>query len=118
MREYLIASLLIFGTFLSIVSALGILRLPDILMRLQAMSKASTLGITCTVAAVALYFNSAEISVRALFVITFLFLTSPILAHLIARNAYHSDAPLWKGTVCNDLPKQYKTSKPTEDAKD
>ncbi len=103
MRDFLIILLLIFGTFLSMVSVLGILRLPDILMRLQAMSKASTLGITCTVAGMAVYFGSVEISIRALFVVTFLFLTSPILAHLIARSAYRSQVPLWKGTVCDEL---------------
>ncbi len=103
MKEILILSFLLFGTFLSIVSVLGILRLPDILMRLQAMSKASTLGITCTVAGMAIYFGSVEVSIRALFVVTFLFMTSPILAHLIARSAYRSQVPLWKGTVCDEL---------------
>lgn len=103
MKELLIVALIVIGTFFSIVSAVGVLRLPDFLMRLQAVSKASTLGIACILVAVALYFDSAEITVKALFVITFLFLTSPVCAHIIARSAYRSHVPLWKGTVCDEL---------------
>ena len=103
MKDFFIIFLIVLGTFFSIVSAVGVLRLPDFLMRLQAVSKASTLGIACVLAAVALYFDSAEITMKALFVITFLFLTSPVCAHIIARSAYRSHVPLWKGTVCDEL---------------
>lgn len=109
----LIISFLILGTFFSLVSALGILRMPDILMRLQAVSKASTLGIACTVTGVAIYFSQVEITVRGIFVVTFLFLTSPIVAHIIARSAYRSHVPLWKGVVCDELrEKENPKSKP------
>jgi multicomponent Na+:H+ antiporter subunit G len=86
-----------------VVSAIGIIRLPDILMRLQAVSKASTLGIACILVAVALYFQDTEVTVKCVFIISFIFLTSPICSHLIARSAYRSRVPLWKGTVCDRL---------------
>jgi multicomponent Na+:H+ antiporter subunit G len=95
--------LLILGTFFSLVSAIGVVRLPDILMRLQAVSKASTLGIAFVLVAVALYFQDTEVTVKCFFIISFLFLTSPICSHLIARSAYRSRVPLWKGTVCDRL---------------
>ena len=109
--EILILSLLILGTFFVFVAALGLIRMPDILMRLQAVSKASTLGAACCLAAVAFYFWQIEITVRAILVIFFLFLTSPIAAHVISRSAYRSKVPLWEHTS----PDEFRDSVDNED---
>lgn len=92
-----------FGVFFMIVAAVGFLRMPDIIMRLHALTKASTLGAACSLVATAIYFGQIEITVRAIFVILFLFLTAPIAAHIISRSAYRSKVPLWEHTVCDEL---------------
>lgn len=91
------------GAFFMLVAAVGFLRMPDIIMRLHALTKASTLGAAFSLMAVAIYFGQIEITVRAIFVILFLFLTAPIAAHIISRSAYRSNAPLWDKTVCDEL---------------
>lgn len=90
------------GTFFILVAAIGYLRMPDIIMRLHALAKASTLGAACSLVSVAFYFGQIEITVRSVFVIIFLFLTAPIAAHVITRSAYRSGVKLWDKTVCDE----------------
>ena len=45
MIDYIVAGCVITGTFFMAVSAIGMLRLPDVYSRLHAVSKATTLGI-------------------------------------------------------------------------
>lgn len=56
MRDALIALLLLGGVFFALVAAIGVVRLPDIYMRLSAASKASTMGSSLILSAVALFF--------------------------------------------------------------
>lgn len=101
--QFAMVFLMILGTFFILVAAIGFVRMPDIIMRLHALTKASTLGAACSLVAVAFYFGETAITVRAVLVILFLFLTAPIAAHVISRSAYRSNVPLWKHTVCDEL---------------
>lgn len=81
LREILVALLIIAGAALVLISAIGLVRLPDYLSRLHAPTKASTLGVGCLLLASALYFGS----LHELLVLAFLFLTAPISAQLLGR---------------------------------
>ncbi|MDW8215146.1 MAG: monovalent cation/H(+) antiporter subunit G, partial [Roseiflexaceae bacterium] len=50
-QEIVSAGLLIAGTFLLLVAAIGIVRMPDIFLRMSAASKASSLGAGCVLLA-------------------------------------------------------------------
>ena len=109
-RELIVASCLLAGGFFLFVAGLGILRLPDVLIRMHASTKAGTLGVGLVFGAAALYFGStAEIAIAALTVI-FLLVTAPVAAHAIARAAYRMSVPLsdrthldeWKGKYGRD----------------
>ena len=50
--EYIMAALLILGGFFCFVAGLGVLRLPDVLIRMHASTKAGTLGAGLILAAV------------------------------------------------------------------
>lgn len=103
MRDTLIAILLGGGTFFTLVAAIGVLRFPDIYMRLSAASKASTLGTSLILAAVALFFDSASVAGKVIAIIAFTLLTAPVAAHMLGRAAYFSGEPLWKKSVRDEL---------------
>jgi len=103
MSERLNAVLLVVGALFMLLGALGVLRLPDLFMRLQAATKASTLGAGCLLLGVAVHFQDLGVATRAVLVIGFFFLTAPVGAHMIARAAYAVGVPLWDGSLVDEL---------------
>lgn len=103
MREQASAALLVFGAFFMLLAGVGVLRLPDLFMRLQASTKASTLGVGCMLMAVAIHFQDLAVTTRAVLVVAFFCLTAPVGAHIIARAAYAAGVPLWEGTITNEM---------------
>lgn len=103
MFDALIAALLTTGTLFAVISAVGIVRMPDFYMRISATTKASTLGVTFILGATALYFNDAAVSGKIIAIIAFIILTTPVAAHMIGRAAHQSGVPLWKGSIRDDL---------------
>lgn len=95
------------GAFLMFLAGLGLLRLPDVFLRMSAATKASTLGAGFILFAAALYFDDLGTTSRAAATIFFLLLTGPVAAHRIARAAYFDGSPLWEGTVRDDLRGHY-----------
>ena len=94
---------MLFGALLMLLGALGVLRLPDLYMRVSASTKASTLGVGFTLLSLAIHFNELGITSRALATIGFIIITAPVAAHLISRAAYLVDDPLWKGSIVDEL---------------
>ena len=88
--------LILSGGIMAVISAFGILRLPDVYTRSHAATKSSTLAVLLSLLGTFLYFWAADnfISVRLLLGITFVFLTAPVSGHLITRAAYRSHVKL------------------------
>ena len=106
-HDWIVAILLVAGGFFMFVAGLGILRLPDVLIRMHASTKAGTVGAGLIFVAVALNFGDiATISLCALTVV-FLFLTVPVASHAIARAAYRMKVDLWEGTHLDEWKGQY-----------
>lgn len=101
--EIIVATLLLLGGFFCLVAGVGLLRFPDVLMRMHAGTKAGTLGVGLTLAALAVDAWSIESAARVVIAVAFLLLTAPVAAHMIGRAAYRSGAGLWEGTVVNEL---------------
>ncbi len=102
-----VAGLVVLGSSLMFLAAVGVWRMPDVYTRAQATAKAGTLGIGCLLLALALYFGEAGIAARAVLVMVFLFLTAPVSAHMVARAAYVVGVPLWAGTHLDELRGRY-----------
>src|SRR5690606_27672636 len=85
-------------------AAIGVLRLPDVFTRMQASTKALTLGLGCLLAGLVLLHPSVELVIRACSIAAFIMLTAPISAHVIARAAARTGAPLWIGTHVDERP--------------
>jgi multicomponent Na+:H+ antiporter subunit G len=107
MREVISLSLLLTGAVFVFIAALGVVRMPDMFLRMSAASKAGSLGASLALLAAALYFYDLAIAIRVIATIAFIFLTTPVAAHLIARAAYVNDVPLWEKTICNELQGRY-----------
>ncbi|MGH7392363.1 MAG: monovalent cation/H(+) antiporter subunit G [Candidatus Rokuibacteriota bacterium] len=90
-----IAVLLAGGFFFHAVAALGVLRLPDFYTRLHAVSKAETLGVLLTLAALVVWTGPSLVAVKVVFVGLFLFLANPTSTHAIGRAAFRTGVKPW-----------------------
>lgn len=107
MTEYITAILLVLGAFFTLVAAVGIVRLPDLLMRMHASTKAGTLGTGFILAAVAVMTPETGVITRSIATIVFLIITAPVAAHLIGRASYFVGIKLWEGTIVDDFAAQF-----------
>lgn len=105
MIETATSLLILVGIFFTLVGSLGLLRLPDVYNRLHATSKSGTLGVMSILLACAVFFTGQGegLSFKPLAAIFFLFLSSPVGAHMISRAAYLVGVPLSDRTVRDDF---------------
>ncbi|MCB2262696.1 MAG: monovalent cation/H(+) antiporter subunit G [Candidatus Thiosymbion ectosymbiont of Robbea hypermnestra] len=89
------------GSVFLLLGGLGVLRMPDSYNRLQAGTKASTLGTILALVGIGLFHPQwfGKLLILAFFVM----LTSPISAHALARAAHASKVPLSDKTVVDKL---------------
>lgn len=79
--------LCLLGGAFAVIAAVGILRLPDVLTRMHASTKAGTLACALILLALALKFQETGITAKAIAAILFLMLTAPLAAHMLGRSA-------------------------------
>jgi multicomponent Na+:H+ antiporter subunit G len=101
------AILLTLGALLMLLAGIGLLRMPDLLLRMSATSKAATLGVVLIMVAVAVYFNDLGVTARAIGIVIFIILTAPLSAHMIGRAAYITGEQLWSKTKFDELKGRY-----------
>lgn len=78
--------LIIIGAFFYFLGGLGILRMPDVYNRLQAGTKATTLGTFSTVIGVGI--AHPQFLIKALIIVAFVALTNPVGSSVLARASY------------------------------
>lgn len=94
-REILVSVFLLAGGLLSLVAAVGVIRLPDLFTRMHAATKTGTVGVSAVAIAIMLHFGSITVTSRGMLVIAFFLLTAPVAAHMIGRAAYRTGVSLW-----------------------
>ena len=99
----IVALLLVLGALFMLLAAVGLVRLPDLYLRMSATSKAATLGASLVLLGAAVHFGTAAVAGRAVVIIVFLFLTAPVAAHTFGRAGYRRKSPLWQGTIADEL---------------
>jgi multicomponent Na+:H+ antiporter subunit G len=97
------------GATLALLAAVGVLRMPDLFLRMQASTKASTLGLGCLLIGAALQLSDVGSIMRAACIGAFVMLTSPIAGHVIARAAYYTNVPLVPQTLDERDPTRTRT---------
>ena len=103
MVEIFTAVLILIGALFMLIAGLGIVRMPDLYLRMSATTKAATLGAGSILLGAAIYFYDLGISSRAIATIIFLLITAPVAAHMLGRAAFSSGVPLWEDTLYNEL---------------
>ena len=107
MIELLAAGLLLIGAAFMLIAAIGMVRFPDLFMRMHAVTKGSAFGAVLMLLAVGLFFGEVWVVYEVVVVITFIFLTAPVASHMIARAAYFLRVPMWEGTGRDELRDRY-----------
>ena len=88
--EIAVSFFLLVGAFFTLVGGIGMVRLPDLFMRLHAPTKSSTLGLGSFLMAAMIYsayygrFGFAELLITLL-----AFITAPVSANFMAQAALH-----------------------------
>ncbi|GAB6053959.1 monovalent cation/H(+) antiporter subunit G [Magnetospira thiophila] len=80
--------ILVFGTSFLLLGGLGLTRMPDIYNRIQAGTKATTLGTMLTMVGVS--FLQPEWTLKLLLIGLFLLFTNPLSSQVLARAAHRS----------------------------
>lgn len=89
-RNIVVVLLAAVGALFLLVSALGLLRLPDVFTRMHAAGMASTLGISCLLLATGVHFLADGQMLRMVALIVLFFVTAPIATTSMARAAYRT----------------------------
>ena len=88
--EILVSIFLLIGTFFMLVGSIGMVRLPDLFMRLHAPTKSSTLGLGSFLMAAMIYgMFQSRFGFAELLITLFAFITAPVSANLMAQAAIH-----------------------------
>ncbi|WP_339106448.1 monovalent cation/H(+) antiporter subunit G [Haloterrigena salinisoli] len=87
LRFWAIVVCLGLGVFFTLVSTVGVIRLPDIYARAHTASQTDTLGAGFALAGVAIAFGWQHAAVYTVLLLFFVFITNPTAAHAIARSA-------------------------------
>lgn len=89
--EALIAVCILIGAAFTFIGSLGLARLPDFYMRLHGPTKATTLGVGSILIASVIYQTAKTnvFSVHEVLVTVFLFITTPVSAHMVVKAAMH-----------------------------
>ncbi len=101
--EVFAAIFILLGVAFILLAGIGALRFQDALTRMAAVSKASTLGLTLLFIGIVFAAQSTEVSLKALLIIVFLWLSGPIAAHLLGRAALLNREKLIPQTKGQDL---------------
>ena len=88
--------LIVLGSAFLFLGALGIYRMPDVYNRLQAGTKATTLGGMSLIIGVGII--QPDWFFKTLVIVVFIALSNPVSSHALARSAYKSKiSPFLKG---------------------
>lgn len=99
----LAAGLLLGGTALFVVAAIGLHRFSDLYGRMHAATKPATLGLLLVLAAAALRVDSVGDVGKLALIGIFQLATAPVAAHLLGRSAYRGRIPIDINAGVDDL---------------
>jgi multicomponent Na+:H+ antiporter subunit G len=104
LREAIILTITGIGVAFMLISAIGVVRLPDVFTRMHANGKAATLGISCLMLASGIYYP--DYFGRMFTLVMLFFITAPIATTAMARAAYRVRNPVEKFVLHYDEMRQ------------
>lgn len=105
LNEFVVALVMLAGTFFMVVTGIGLVRFPDVYSRMHAAGKAGTIGISLLILAPTIFFAASEpfVTVRGVLSIVFQCLTTPGATYLLAHAAYVKKYPVHARTEMDEL---------------
>lgn len=110
MIEILIMILSGIGAIAILLASIGMIRMPDLYLRLSVTTKAATLGVGLILIGAAFHFQNVGVTSRVLAIIFFITVTAPVSAQLIGRAAYLIKTKMWEHTIVDELKGMYDTT--------
>jgi len=107
MSDAVVGIVLVVGALFVAVAAVGVVRMPDLFLRMSATTKGSVVGLVIVLLGTALHFGDVAVWAKVIAVMLFIMLTLPVAAHMIGRAGYFDRTPLWEGTVIDELSGKY-----------
>lgn len=102
--EILLSIFLLIGAFFMLVGGIGLVRLPDLFMRLHAPTKSSTLGLgSFLIGAIIFSAIHSRFGFAEVLITLFAFITAPVSANLMAQAALHLRLRSMSGEVPETL---------------
>ncbi|MBW6514133.1 MAG: monovalent cation/H(+) antiporter subunit G [Candidatus Syntrophosphaera sp.] len=95
------AIITLLGSILLFLGSLGVLRMPDVYNRMQAGTKATTLGTMLTLAGIGIILP--HWLPRLVLLIIFIIFTNPISSHALSRAAHRMGIKLTERSVRDEL---------------
>lgn len=89
LRETLVIIVAAIGVIFTVISAIGIVRLPDVYARMHSAGKASTLGVSTLLLSAGIYYPD-NLPLMLTLILLF-FVTAPIATTTMARATYRTD---------------------------
>ena len=108
MIDWIVFLFLIAGALFILISSIGILRLPDLFMRMHATTKTNSIGIALILIVTMMAFPQVTNVLKGLMIIIFIYLTSPLGAHMIGKAGLIANVKKWKGNIRDDFTKKFK----------
>ncbi len=96
---------IVIGIGFDFFGCIGLIRLPDLYLRLMATAKCVTLGTCSLMFGIFLINGFTAVGIKALLCAVFLLLTSPVSAHALSRAAHKSGVKLCDESVCDEYEK-------------
>jgi multicomponent Na+:H+ antiporter subunit G len=91
MTDIIAGVLILAGATFTLIASVGVIRLPDVLTRMHASTKAGTLGASLILAAAVVLFGDMSTLAKCVVAVLFLLLTAPLAAHMIGRASLDRD---------------------------
>lgn len=87
--DVIVAAMVLSGSALMALGAIGLVRFPDVFTRMHSATKAATVGVIGTTTAASLEAGAVSGTAILIVVVILLFLSAPLGMSLLARAAYH-----------------------------
>lgn len=96
LRDLIVSLLMLYGTFLMLLTGWGLIKFPDVLCRGHAQTKAMTLGISSMLLALWIHLGTPKAGWILFFAILAQIITIPVAGHMIALLAFQKRVPRYK----------------------
>ncbi|HKK74555.1 MAG TPA: monovalent cation/H(+) antiporter subunit G [Saprospiraceae bacterium] len=102
-KDIISAIFLLGGSGFMLIASIGMLRFPDFYIRNSASTKAVVLGVLLILLGVGIHYNDTLVFLEIFAILFFIFLISPLSAHIVSRAAVISNVKFWEKTNLEEL---------------